>query len=56
MTNDIDDCGAMIPDEECGECAACRETTAEGIDRAVETGDLTESEAVERHMANGTWG
>ncbi|ALF00202.1 hypothetical protein [Streptomyces sp. SPB78] len=49
------DCGAVTPEEECGECESCFEATAEGIDRAVESGSMTASEAAEAHDLNGTY-
>ncbi|MFI6465686.1 hypothetical protein [Streptomyces sp. NPDC050538] len=49
------DCGAVTPEEECGECEACFEAEAEGIERSVEAGSMTEAEALEAHDLNGTY-
>jgi len=49
------DCGAVSPDDECGMCEACRESTAADIESQHETGSLTYSEAVAAHELNGTW-
>lgn len=49
------DCDAVTPEEECGECKACFEAEAEGIERAVESGSMTESEAYEAHDLKGTY-
>jgi hypothetical protein len=49
------DCGAVTPEEECGECEACFEAEAQAIDRSVETGERTESEALEAHALHGTY-
>lgn len=56
MSNEFaPDCGAVTPEEECGECEACFEATAAGIDRAVGSGSMTESEAYEAHDRHGTY-
>ncbi|MGW4728877.1 hypothetical protein ACWEQC_06800 [Streptomyces shenzhenensis] len=34
----VPDCGAVAPEEECGECAACEETEREGRAREIEAG------------------
>lgn len=49
------DCGAVSPEEECGECEACFEAEAAGIERSVESGAMTQAEALEAHDRNGTF-
>lgn len=54
MDDLLDDCGAMPPDDGCGDCGACQEAEADAIDRALESGAISEAEALERHALNGT--
>ncbi|MFD0437057.1 hypothetical protein [Streptomyces chartreusis] len=54
--DDLDDCGAVDPNDMCGICDGCRESTAEDIEAQHESGSLTYAEAVQAHELNGTWG
>lgn len=54
--DDIEDCGAPSPDTECGMCEGCQEREADDIEHQVEAGSMTESEARDAHVLNGTWG
>lgn len=56
VDDDLDDCGAVDPNHACGICAGCREATGDDIERRVEAGYMTESEARAAHELNGTWG
>jgi len=49
------DCGAVSPDQECGICEGCRESTAADIEAQHESGSITYGEAVAEHQLNGTW-
>lgn len=49
------DCGAVTPEEECGECRACHEATAAGIAGALDAGAMTEAEAYEADGEHGTY-
>lgn len=53
---DDEDCGAPSPDTECGICKGCQERKADDIEHQVEDGSMTEDEAVDAHVLNGTWG
>jgi hypothetical protein len=53
---DMEDCGAVAPDDMCGICDGCRESIGDDIEHQVEDGSMTESEAYDAHMLNGTWG
>lgn len=52
----VEDCGAPSPDSECGMCEGCQERKADDIEHQVEAGSMTESEARDAHVLNGTWG
>ncbi|MFE2941020.1 hypothetical protein ACFXKG_18445 [Streptomyces sp. NPDC059255] len=47
------DCGAIKPDEECGECEACDEAEYNGIVSDNEAGIITDAEALARHADRG---
>ncbi|WP_046503114.1 hypothetical protein [Streptomyces odonnellii] len=47
------DCGAVTPEEECGECEACDKAAYQGIENDVEAGRITEAEAREAHALRG---
>ncbi|MGW1796909.1 hypothetical protein ACWCQN_13080 [Streptomyces sp. NPDC001984] len=53
---DPDDCGAVSPDDMCGICEGCRESTGDDIEAQYESGSISYSEAVDAHVLNGTWG
>lgn len=42
---DYSDCGAEPPDDGCGKCGACVQEEIAGIERGVETGAISESDA-----------
>jgi hypothetical protein len=42
---DFTDCGAMPPDDGCGECDACTNAEIDCIEHDVETGATTEADA-----------
>lgn len=54
--NDLEDCGAVDPNDMCGICEGCRESIGDDIEHQVEDGSMTEVEARDAHMLNGTWG
>lgn len=47
------DCGAVTPEQECGECEACDEAAYQAIENDVEAGVLTDAEAREAHAQRG---
>lgn len=49
------DCGAVQPEEECGECTACEERESEGVNRDLEAGTITYAQALDQR-GNNTWG
>jgi hypothetical protein len=54
--DDEEDCGAVAPDDMCGICEGCRESTSDDIEAQHESGSITYGEAVDAHVLNGTWG
>ncbi|MFD7516072.1 hypothetical protein ACFV85_14895 [Streptomyces niveus] len=52
MSNEFaPDCGAIKPDEECGECEACEQAEIAGIQSDNEAGIISDSEARARLAA-----
>jgi hypothetical protein len=49
------DCSAPSPDTECGICEGCQERAGDDIEHQVEDGSMTEAEARDAHVLNGTW-
>lgn len=54
--DELEDCGAVTPDDMCGICEGCRESTGDDIEAQHESGSITYEEAVSAHQLNGTWG
>lgn len=47
------DCGAIKPEEECGECEACDQAEYQAIESDVEAGVISDAEGRARHIARG---
>jgi len=54
--DELEDCGAVAPDDMCGICEGCREATGDDIEAQYESGSISYAEAVSEHQLNGTWG
>ncbi|MFD8970529.1 hypothetical protein ACFV0C_37005 [Streptomyces sp. NPDC059568] len=49
------DCGAVTPEEECGECEACDEAAYQAIESDVESGRLTDAQGIAAHAERGDY-
>lgn len=54
--DDPEDCCAVAPDDMCGICEGCRESTGDDIEAQYESGSISYEQAVDAHALNGTWG